>query len=87
GQSRQALLLDLELTLGIDSPPELAQARRARQMERLADAMKNRASGKSAEEMFDALLALPAAHSDASVVRLTAIIAHLDRAAERKRER
>lgn len=87
GQSRLALLLDLELTLGIDSPAELAQARRARQMERLADAMKNRAAGKSPEEMFDALLALPSAHSDASVVRLTAIIAHLDRSAERAKQR
>lgn len=87
GQSRAALLLDLELTLGIESPPEFAQARRTRQMERLADAMKNRAAAKSAEEMFDALLALPAAPSEANVVRLTAIVAHLDRSAERAKQR
>jgi hypothetical protein len=78
--SRTTLLLDLELTLGVDSPPELAAARRARQMERLADAMKNRgASAKSPEEMLDALLALPASPSESNVVRLTAIVASLEK--------
>lgn len=78
--SRLTLLLDLELTLGVESPAELAQARRARQMERLADAMKNRgASAKSPEEMLDALLALPASPSEGNVVRLAAIVASLEK--------
>jgi hypothetical protein len=49
-------------------------------MERLADAMKNRgASAKSPEEMLDALLALPASPSESNVVRLTAIVASLEK--------
>jgi len=79
GQTRLTLLLDLELTLGVDSPPEMAQARRTRQLERLADAMKNRAVAKTAEEMLDALLALPAAPSESNVVRLAAVVAHLEK--------
>jgi hypothetical protein len=78
-QARAALLLDLELTLGIESPAELSQARRARQLERLAEAMKNRAPAKPPEELLDALLALPAAPSDVNVVRLTAVVAHLEK--------
>lgn len=77
--ARAALFLDLELTLGIDSPPELAQARRTRQLERLAESMKNRAPAKPAEELLDALLALPAAPSESNVVRLAAIVAHVER--------
>ena len=79
GHSRAALLLDLEMTLGIDSPPELAQARRTRQLERLADAMKNRAPARTPDEMFEALLALPAAPSEQNVVRVAAIVAHMER--------
>ena len=77
--TRGTLLLDLELTLSIESPPELAQARRTRQLERLAEAMKNRSPAKSAEEMLDALLSLPAAPSDSNVVRLATIVAHLEK--------
>jgi hypothetical protein len=77
--TRANLLLDLELTLGLDSPPDLAQARRTRQLERLAESMKNRAPAKPSEELLDALLALPAAPSEANVVRLAAIVAHLEK--------
>ena len=77
--TRGTLLLDLELTLGVDSPAELAGARRTRQLERLADAMKNRAPAKTAEEMLDALLALPAAPSEGNVVRMAAIVAHMEK--------
>jgi hypothetical protein len=77
--SRATLLLDLELTLGVESPPEFAAARRTRQMERLADAMKNRAAARSPEEMLDALLALPASPSEGNVVRLAAIVANLEK--------
>jgi len=41
--------------------------------------MKNRAVAKTPEEMFDALLALPAAPSESNVVRLAAVVAHLER--------
>ncbi len=41
--------------------------------------MKNRAPAKPAEELLDALLALPAAPSDTNVVRLAAIVAHLEK--------
>ncbi|MDB5803033.1 MAG: hypothetical protein JWN73_355 [Betaproteobacteria bacterium] len=78
-QTRLTLLLDLELTLGVDSPPEFASARRMRQLERLADAMKNRAVAKTAEEMFEALLAIPAAPSESSMVRLAAVVAQMEK--------
>ena len=72
--SRAMLMLDLEIVLGLESPPVLAQARRMRQLARLAEAMKNRTTAQTPQALLSSLLGTagpPAINIDA---RMRAIV-------------
>ena len=76
--SRAVLMIDMEIAFGLESPPTLAQARRMRQLTRLAEAMKNRTAAQTPQALLSSLLGTagpPAGDNDA---RLRAIVGALD---------
>ncbi len=75
-EARDALLLDMEIALGIPSPEELSEARRARQLERL---QQHFGAGSDAENDPESMLArwysIPAVPDPAQEPRIQAVVA------------
>ncbi len=76
--SRAVLMIDLEIVLGLESPPALAQARRMRQLARLAEALKHRATAQTPVAMLSSLLGTAGPPAGDDDTRLRAIVAALD---------
>jgi len=77
-EARDALLLDLEISLGIPSPEDWAEARRARQLERLQQHFGAGSDAESdAESMLAKWYAIPAFPDPAQEPRIQAIVARL----------
>lgn len=74
---RDALLLELEIVLGLPSPPELEAARRMRMLKRLAESKNSRSTpplaAPDAPKAVEKLLALPLAMQDAQA-RVEAVV-------------
>jgi len=77
-EARDALLLDLEISLGIPSPEDWAEARRTRQLERLQQHFGAGSDAESdAESMLAKWYAIPAFPDPAQEPRIQAIVARL----------
>ena len=76
--SRAVLMIDLEIVLGLESPPALTQARRMRQLARLAEAMKNRTTAQTPQALLSSLLGAAAPPASDNDARLRAIVGALD---------
>jgi len=80
-QVREALLLDLEIALGIPSPDEFSEARRARQLERLQQHfVAGASSGDEPESMLARWYATSAAPDPVQEPRIEVIVARLAQA-------
>ena len=76
-EERAQVLLDLELALQLDSPPEAANQRRARQLLMLAGKLKNREAGAQPGTLFAKLLsiaALPDSGQEVRALKVTGLL-------------